>query len=468
MDSKQSKNFFAQLVEDLPATATNDNGQPGKSIAKPFLRETADSTLRIEVWNYTSTPYLKGDIVVVNVDNFGICRVIDALSDSGLYVSNSGNNGLNVKQRPNLNKMIYATGDASANQLASINVSVNNTISPQTKRNQYANPFNFRAGPPTLFANVHGFGYCYTDGAGANDQNKAYKMAEGMIPVAQDARLHFRIPANDTKVYNFGDPVFVVSNGVNYELGNAVYDHDGAIVAICDSEKKAAVDFDFWMPFKPAGFVCSIDEQAIPGANVGSLTPGDRFGYSRDNNGNVYYDYQRGDFVFTNGRQQLFNPIFVQQYRVTAGTNYPVAVYFDGNTVNPFLVDIALTESQWLSLYGRGTLKPEICDGDLITCLVDASGSSPLITPISFPMDYGAGCVMFWNSAPTNRLWVNVPDSTVNVNWQAGDIGVFGGAGSGWFNTVALDPNGTDLNLRAMGGWYQKQRDNSVLVMGSW
>ena len=83
-------------------------------------------------------------------------------------------------------------------------------------------------------------------------------------------------------------------------------------------------------------------------------------------------------------------------------------------------------------------------------------------------MDYGAGCVMFWNSAPSARLWVNVPDSTVNVNWQAGDIGVFGGAGGGWFNTVALDPNGTDLNLRSMGGWYQKQRDNSVLVMGSW
>lgn len=461
MDSKQSKNFFAQLVEDLPATATNDNGQPGKSIAKPFLRETADSTLRIEVWNYTSTPYLKGDIVVVNVDNFGICRVVDALSDSGMYVSNSGNNGLNVKQRPNLNKMIYATGDASANQLASINVSVNNTISPQTKRNQYANPFNFRAGPPTLFANVHGFGYCYTDGAGANDQNKAYKMAEGMIPVAQDARLHFRIPANDTKVYNYGDAVFVapVAGSTVFEICQtaSVY-NGGAVVAICDSEKNAAVDYDFYMPFKLAGTLSSIDEQA--GVSLGS-----RYGYSRDNNGDDDVDATRGDFYYTLGGQKLYSPVYVQQYRVTAGTSYPVAVYFDGNTVNPFLVDIPLTEAQWLSLYGRGTLKPEICDGDTITCLVDASPSTPHITPISFPMDYGENCVMFWNSAPSARLWVNVPDSTVNVNWQPGDIGVFGG---GWFNTVALDPNGTELNLRSMGGWYQKQRDNSVLVMGNW
>lgn len=464
MDAKQSKNFFAQLVEDLPATATNSPnvGQPGKSIAKPFLRETADSTLRIEVWNYTSTPYLKGDIVVVNVDNFGICRVIDALSDSGMYVSNSGNNGMNMRTRPQLNKMIYATSDASANQLASINVEYENTFSPQTKKTQYANPFNFRSGPPTLFANVRGFGYCYMDGAGSADQDKSFKMAEGLIPVAQDSRLHFRIPANDSKVYNYGDPVFVakVPGSTVFEISPNAYVYDGAIVAICDSEKKAAVNYDFYMPFRLAGTMSSIDEQGgVRGA---------RYGYWRDNNGDVYVDTTRGDFVYTSGGQRLYSPIYVQQYRVTAGTNYPVAVYFDGNTVNPFLVDIPLSLSQWISQYGRGTLKPEICDGDLITCLVDASGSTPFITPISFPMDYGENCVMFWNSAPSARLWVNVPDSTVNVNWQAGDIGVFGGAGSGWFNTVAIDPNGTDLNLRSMGGWYQKQRDNSVLVMGNW
>ncbi len=454
MDAKQSKNFFAQLVEDLPATATNSPnvGQPGKSIAKPFLRETADSTLRIEVWNYTSTPYLKGDIVVVNVDNYGICRVIDALSDSGMYVSV----GATGTSRPELNKMIYASGDTAANQLAAISVSANNTLSPQTKMTQYANPFNFRPGAPALFANARGFGYCYTDGAGNADQDKPYKMAEGLIPVAQDSRLHFRIPANDTKVYNFGDPVFVVSNGVNYELGNAAYDHDGAIVAICDSEKKAAVDFDFWMPFNPAGFVCSIDEQTFPGTSPGNLTPGDRFGYSRDNNGNVYYDYQRGDFVFTNGRQQLFNPIYVQQYRVTAGTSYPVAVYFDGNTVNPYLVDIPLSLSQWLANYGRGSLKPEICDGDLIACLVDASGSTPFITPISFPMDYGFGVRMFFSAPPSGRLWqADQP--------QNNDIISITGS---WNGKVAIDPNGTDLNIVAGGGIYEKITDNTVLVQG--
>lgn len=455
MDAKQSKNFFAKLVEDLPATGTNEstNGQPGKSIAQPFLRETADSTLRIEVWNYTSKPYLKGDIIVVNVDNFGICRVIDALSDSGMYISNSGNNGWNTRTRPNLTRMIYATGDSSANQLASINVSVSNTISPQTKRNQYANPFNFRAGPPTLFANVHGFGYCYTDGAGANDQNKAFKMAEGLIPVAQDARLHFRIPANDTKIYNYGDPVFVakVPGSTVFEISPNAYVHDTAIVAICDSEKITAVDYDFYMPFRLAGTLSSIDEQVGVGR-------GTRYGYSRDNNGDDYIDTTRGDFVYTLGGQRLYSPIYIQQYRVTAGTNYPVAVYFEMRVVSsPTMYDIPLSDSQWIANYGRGALKPEICDGDLITCLVDASGSTPYITPISFPMDYGYGVRMFFSSPPNGRLWqADIP--------QNNDIISINGS---WHGKVVTDPNGTDLDIVGGGGIYEKITDNTVLVQGN-
>lgn len=460
MDAKQSKNFFAELIEDLPATQTNAGGAPGKSIAKPFMRNTADSALRLEVWNYTSIPYLKGDIVVIDVDNYGIARVIDALSDSGMYVSrySSGVNTPSSYGRPNLSNMVYAKGDTAANQLSSIYVQGNDTISPKTKRNQYANPFNFRVGPPALFANVHGFGYCYMDDAGDNDADKKYKMAEGMIPVAQDSRLHFRIPANDTTDFSYGDKVFLKGGcGAHFELSpNSAYDHAGCIVGICDSEKHQAVDYDFWMPFKPAGMLCSIDETVTSG-NYGATYPGGRFGYVRDNDAKAYMDLGRYDYTQLMGGQIFYSPLFVKQYQAVAGTSYPVAVEMSDDWRYPDPVDIQLSTSQWMSNYGRGALRPEICTGDLITCIVDASGNTPVITPISFPMDYGYGVRMFFSSPPNGRLWqADIP--------QNNDVISITGS---WHGKVVTDPNGTDLDIVGGGGIYEKITDNTVLVQGN-
>lgn len=494
MDIDQTKNFYVVLLEDLDAAVTN-GGNPksyrtvGKSVGIPILYKGANSEQinghdkRLEVYNYTSFCFLKNDIVYVNVDNFGIARVIQGWSQSGNYVCFSNNNisapayyAPNQSGTPQTRQLLYTTGDSDYNEMATMKT---DDLSPYDHIPQqhptYANPFNFRPGPPCLFAPVKGFGYHKTDGASLQDDtDKAAHMADGYIPVAQDSRLHFWIPAGDTTVFNYGDPVFLKKHyGTCYSLSNT---SEWSIVGICDSEKKTTLDYDFWMPFRVAGTFESIDELNLYGAGYGNINDGDRFGYEPTSAGDPVLSptFDRADFVMLRSHQPFYSPIFTHLFQVTAGTNYPVAVLWDFETDSPNgitaqPVDIPLSESLWMSLYGQGTLKPEICQGDHITCIVDASGSTPFIRPVSFPMDYGAGCCMFWNTPPSTRLWVSVPDATVNPNFQQGDIGVFGGAGSGWFNKVALDPvNGTDLNLRAMGGWYQKQRNNTVLVMGSW
>ena len=492
METNQSKNFYVSLLEDLPSAVTN-GGTPnsyqdvGKSVGVPMLFknvngvETPDNNAkRIEVYNYTRQAFLKGDVVYVSVDNFGIARVTQALSQSGNYVCFSNNNipspayNAPIQQgTPQTRQLIYTTGDSDYNELATMKT---DDLSPYdhipSPRPQYANPFNFRPGPPCLFAPVKGFAYHKTDDSSQqNNPDKAVNMADGYIPVAQDSRLHFWIPKGDTTVYNYGDHVYLQRrNGTCYSVSTT---SDYSIVGVCDSEKKTTLDYDFWMPFRVAGTFESIEELTYGNHPMGAAN---RFGYEPTSAADprALETYDRADFLVLRNGQPFYSPVFTHLFQVVAGTNYPVAVLWDFSSDSPNgltaqAVDIPLSESQWLSLYGQGTLKPEICQGDHITCIVDASGSTPFIRPVSFPMDYGAGCFMFWNTPPSARLWVNVTDADVNPNFQLGDIGVFGGAGSGWFNKVALDPvNGTDLNLRAMGGWYKKQRDNSVLVMGTW
>ena len=490
METNQTKNFYVSLLEDLPSAVTSGGAyhDVGKSVGVPMLFKNANTVLtpdnnakRIEVYNFTNYSFLNGDIVYVSVDNFGIARVTQALSQSGNYVCFSNNNipdpeySSPVQQgTPQTRQLIYTTGDNANNDLSTIKTDdLSQYEHIPRPRPTHANPFNFRPGPPCLFAPVKGFGYYKSDSAAiANDPDKARYMADGYIPVAQDSRLHFWIPKGDTTVYNYGDKVFLKKQfGTCYSVSTT---SDWSIVGVCDSEKTTTLDYDFWMPFRVAGTFESIEELTYYGA--GTYNAADRFGYepTSANDPRLVGTFDRADFVILRSMQPFYSPIFTHMFQVVAGTNYPVAVLWsfssdspNGITAQP--VDIPLSESQWLSLYGQGTLKPEICQGDHITCIVDASGSTPFIRPVAFPMDYGAGCCMFWNTPPSARLWVNVTDADVNPNFQQGDIGVFGGAGSGWYNKVALDPvNGTDLNLRAMGGWYRKTRDNSVLVMGSW
>lgn len=448
MEPNQSKNFQIQLLEDLPA-GVNDgsNTQYGKSIGAPFSRQICDTTIRIEVFNYTSKAYKKGDIVFINVDNYGFARVIEGDADSDLYVGTPYGNGT-----PELKRFIYATGDSDFNQLAAMGVTT--VKSSSAVINKKANPFNFRPVAPCLFANVKGFGYYKTDdSADPNQPKKAYNMVPGYIPVAQDARLHFTIPANDQTVYNYGDLVFVTKSGDSFIVSNSP---TGSIVAICDSEKKTAVNYDFYMPFKVAGFMQSIDEAATSG--VGGS--GERYGFSLDGAGpQLKYDETRGDFINLYTGQQFYSPLFVDRFRVVAGTNYPVAVeWYDGQTN----YDIELSLSNWLSIYGPSTLQPEICSGDIITAIVDASGTTPKITPIQIPMDFPAGTVQLYLTRPNKRLWQAV-DYVNDWGWNGSTVGGYGA----YFNaTLKTDPAGTELDIRPKLGAYVKVSDNTVLVQG--
>lgn len=471
-----TKNFTVTLLTDLPSAAANTatNFSPGKGVGRIDGITENGGNRRLEVYNYTVISFRKNDHVVVCVDNFGRARVVGSTYDYPLICADGGGAGSAAQYAPSMTKVIYSQNDNNNITLAADtpeNVGILNidTGNPGAIQAGQYNPLHFRAGQPCIYANVAGFSrHILERDAVLRSEGPpalAGNIPAGMIPISQDSRLHFRIPANDTRTFSPGDIVFLQKSGSSHwELATTQV---GSIVGVCDFEKTTTQNFDFWMPFYPLGFMQSFVE-SWASAQQGTS----RYGYviSSDNT-KCEIDGGRGDFVRMKNGQQWYNPIFVERFRVTAGTSYPVAVEWLGDWTITY--DIELTEAQWLDIYANrnsyyGThngLMPNIYSGDYITCIVDGSGQTPSFTPINFPLDYGAGMRLYCDGAHSpGRDWIIDQDFLNDVVGGVASTTIVTMRGSFAGGKFLTDQNGTEIPaMTTVGAWYKKQRGNALV-----
>lgn len=469
-----TKNFTVTLLTDLPSAAANTatNFSPGKGVGRIDGITENGGNRRLEVYNYTVISFRKNDHVVVCVDNFGRARVVGSTYDYPLICADGGYGAAS----PTMTKVVYSQNDYTDKKLGAdtpANVGLLNLDSGQPGGMQAGsfNPLHFRPGQPCIYANVAGFSRHVLEADAVSHSTQPPELANnipcGMIPISQDCRSHFRIPANDSRTFAQGDIVFLHNAGAHWELATTQI---GSIVGICDWDKTQTQNFDFWMPFYPLGFMDSLVDSWTSAQQYST-----RFGYAIGNdNTKCVGDAGRGDFVRMKNGQQWYNPIFVERFRVTAGTSYPVAVEWLGDWTITY--DIELTEAQWLEYYAHnnthyGThngLMPNIYSGDYITCIVDGSGQTPSFTPINFPLDYGAGMRLYCDGSHSpGRDWIIDQDFLNDVVGGVTSTTIVTMRGSFAGGKFQTDQNGTEIPaMTTVGAWYKKQR-GSALVCGN-
>ena len=147
------------------------------------------------------------------------------------------------------------------------------------------------------------------------------------------------------------------------------------------------------------------------------------------------FSNKRLDYVYKNGRF-AYEPIFLHEGYAVPGTIQKVGIEIEGTTYD-VQFKTAWTQSSTLPHF-----YPDIWEGDNITVKVDASGDTPLIRAIEFPVDYKEGSYILTDSMygsgndswrgwedMTDTLFGNLPGNTV--------ISVYQTAGAAFGNSLA-------------------------------
>lgn len=136
------------------------------------------------------------------------------------------------------------------------------------------------------------------------------------------------------------------------------------------------------------------------------------------------FSNKRIDYIFKNKRY-AYEPIFLQEGYAVPGTVQAVGIAIEGKTY-----DVQFKITSTLS-YSLPHFYPDIWEGDNITVKVDASGATPVIRAIEYPIDFKEGTYLLtdtmygsgndgwrgWEDM-TNALFGNLPNNTVISVYQ--------------------------------------------------
>lgn len=241
------------------------------------------------------------------------------------------------------------------------------------------NPLGLPADRPWAIAKVNGF------------PNRINGIPE-YTAIGCDCREFFTIPASSSSNINTGD-VYNIGHGSSSATSNAWVPtaNVGGRIAVSQIKTPAgfnkAVRVPFYCPESNIGYEPKRASNVLDGCRCGVASNEHQF------------TLNRFDYLYINGKY-VYEPVFILTTQAVAGSGSGVYVTINGSNYQVTFRS---------SFQYPNIAVPDIYAGDEITVRINASGSTPVITPVTYPTDYATGTIIGGFQSP-GRGWEDYDD----------------------------------------------------------